>query len=481
MSSIMISEIMERHIKSICSEYGTYIVNKLSTKYGFDNEDAIRELEIPSIKRAEAAAPRRRKEVNVTEKKAKEDKVEKVPAPSIPLPFCGIIVEGWCRAITKNNKLYTQCTNAISKTEGLLCKKCAKIVEKDGELPFGLITSRTECDPMSFKDPKGNSPILYSIVMAKVKITREEAESEAAKFGFTIPEEQFVVIEKTLGRPKKNAAAENSDDESSSSAEKKARGRPKKEKPVKASSKIGDDIIAGLLQQAKANGEMTDDEDDDSSQKSNDSEPAAAVVAVAEKPNKVAKKTKQTEEEKAAVKAAKEVEKAAEKASKLAAKEAEKAAKEAEKEAAKAAEKATKKEAEKAAKVNKKAEKTLPNKAAKAPVNEEHDEVHAEEYSSSSVEDEDHAIALAAVTVETKTSSGGIDESKEESDKENESEEEEAVTVKKFDHAGKKYKISTDNVLYDWDTNEPVGLWNPKTKKIENIPDDSSDEEDDDE
>lgn len=458
MSTIMITDIMERQIKSICSEYGTYIVNKLSTKYGFDAEEASRELELPSIKRAEAA-PRRK---DVTEKKPKAAKAEKAPVPTIPLPFCGVVVEGWCQAITKNAKLYTQCTNTPSK-EALMCNKCAKIVEKDGELPFGLIQSRLECEPMSFKDPKGNAPILYSAVMAKLNITREDAESEAAKFGLTIPEEQFAVVEKARGRPKKTASAENSDDES---GEKKSRGRPKKDKPVKASSKAGDDIIAGLLKQAKENGEIDDEVASES--QSDDSEQAETTAAAP----KAAKKPKQTEEEKAAAKAAKEAEKAAakeaEKAAKLAAKEAEKAAakeaKEAEKaakEVAKAAKEAEKavKEAAKAAKEAKKAEKAKPVAAA----------------------------AVAAPTIQAK-SSGGVAESKsgedeeeqeEEYSEESEEEQEKAVKVKKFEHEGKKYKLSVENILYDWETDEPIGIWNPKTKKIDELPEDSEEEEDD--
>jgi hypothetical protein len=491
MSTIMISEIMERHIKSICSEYGTYIVNKLSAKYGFDAEAEIRELELPSIKIAEAA-PRRK---DVTEKKPKAAKVEKAPVPSIPLPFCGKAVEGWCSAIVKNNKLYTQCTNTAA---GLLCKKCTKISEKEGSLPFGIISSRLECEPMSYKDPKGNAPVLYSAVMAKLNITREEAEAEAAKFGLTIPEEQFAVVEKTRGRPKKEVAAEKSDDEK---GEKKARGRPKKDKPVKASSKAGDDIIAGLLMEAKDN-ETEDDAAASDSQSSNEAELVSGAKAVVEKVMKEVadkkqakeKKPKQTEEDKAAAKAAKaaakEAEKAAakeaEKAAKAAAKEAEKAAKEAEKaakEAEKAAAKAAK-DAEKAAKA--KVEKP---KAAKA-VSEKPKAVAAAAAATSESDDEEVGAAAAPPAVAAKPLKGGVAESKgdddasssscEEESYDEESEEEEAVTVKKFEHAGKKYKISTkDNILYDWDDDEPVGVWNPKTKTIDELPEEDSEEEDD--
>jgi hypothetical protein len=54
------------------------------------------------------------------------------------------------------------------------------------------------------------------------------------------------------------------------------------------------------------------------------------------------------------------------------------------------------------------------------------------------------------------------------------------VTVKKFDFGGKKYKLSSENILYDWETDEPVGIWNAEKKCIEEY-DNSSEEESDEE
>jgi hypothetical protein len=503
----MIPEIMERHIKSICSEYGTYIVNKLSAKYGFDAEEASRELELPSIEIAQAA-PRRK---DVTEKKPKATKEEKAPVPSIPLPFCGKAVEGWCKAIVKNNKLYTQCTNTAN---GLLCNKCTKISEKEGTLPFGNISSRIECDPMSYKDPKGNAPVLYSTIMAKLNITREEAENEAAKFGLTIPEEQFAVVEKTRGRPKKELIDEKSDDEKSE--KKKARGRPKKDKPMKASSnKAGDDIIATLLMQAKNNTTDDDVASSDDSQTSNETEIVPEAKTVVEKvmeevaDKKTAKKPKQTDEEKAvkeAEKAAKAAAKEAEKTAKAAAKEAEKTAKAAAKEAEKAvkaaakeAEKAAAKEPEKAA--AKEAEKAAAKEPEKAAAKEAEKAAKAAAKKAEKTADKKNEnVVCVATTSESDDAEVVIPQDPTKTIKENEDktmshdnhssssceeesydeESEEAVMVKKFEHAGKKYKISTkDNILYDWDDNEPVGVWNQKTNTIDKLPEDFSEEEDD--
>lgn len=119
-------------------------------------------------------------------------------------------------------------------------------------------------------------------------------------------------------------------------------------------------------------------------------------------------------------------------------KEAAKAAKEAEKEAAKAA-KLAEKEASKVAKKTKKAKSPSPP-----------------------------PVAASAATA----SSSEEEESEEEVKK--------VVTVKKFEFGGKRYKLSSENILYDWDTEEPVGVWNADKKCIEEY-ENSSEEESDDE
>ena len=67
---------------------------------------------------------------------------------------------------------------------------------------------------------------------------------------------------------------------------------------------------------------------------------------------------------------------------------------------------------------------------------------------------------------------------------ESESEEEEevakVVTVKKFEFEGKRYKLSSESILYDWDTDNPVGYWNAEKKCIDEY-ENSSEEESDDE
>lgn len=408
MSSIIISDIMERHIKNICTEVLDIAVRQLGNKYGFDHEKAIAELNLPTFKRTEAIS--RRKDAN--------DKSKKTPnnVPAIPLPFCGVINDTWCHAIVKNSKLFTQCTN-LKNEQGDYCKKCSKIAAKEGSMPFGDIQERIECPLMEFKDPKGVQVVPYAVVMKKLNITPETAIAEAAKFGWTIDEAQFNLPEKARGRPKKN------NDEESSQEEKTAakRGRPKKDKPLKASSKVGDDIIAGLLAQAKS---QSDDDESESNSPHHAPPPAHAATAAPAAP---AAAPKMNKEQKAAAKAAKEAEKEAAKA----AKDAAKAAKEA-------------KAAEKNATKTKKDDKKITKPPTPPPTQSE--------------------------------------ENSQDDDDEEEEETAQEIKVKKFEFKGKLYKRSEpDNILYDWENDEPVGVWNPKTNKIDQLPSEDDDEEDEDE
>ena len=53
--------------------------------------------------------------------------------------------------------------------------------------------------------------------------------------------------------------------------------------------------------------------------------------------------------------------------------------------------------------------------------------------------------------------------------------EEEETKVIKFEIEGKTYLKSEDNVLYDMESHDAVGVWNEEKKKIEELPDDEED------
>ena len=61
--------------------------------------------------------------------------------------------------------------------------------------------------------------------------------------------------------------------------------------------------------------------------------------------------------------------------------------------------------------------------------------------------------------------------------KEEQKEQPKKVTVSKIQICGKIYLISSVNILYDPDSREEVGIWDPETKTIKELPDDDDDEE----
>ena len=84
---------------------------------------------------------------------------------------------------------------------------------------------------------------------------------------------------------------------------------------------------------------------------------------------------------------------------------------------------------------------------------------------------------LIASLLEQENSGGKLEEEKEEelAEEEVEEEEEEETKVIKFEIEGKTYLKSEENVLYDMESHDAVGLWNEETKKIEEIPDEDED------
>ena len=59
------------------------------------------------------------------------------------------------------------------------------------------------------------------------------------------------------------------------------------------------------------------------------------------------------------------------------------------------------------------------------------------------------------------------------SESEDEDEDEEPVKVRKFEHEGTTYlRDEKTNILYDVESQDEVGIWNPETKTIDEIEDD---------
>ena len=109
-------------IKQEVEKYVCDIVMKCGEKYGFNGEEAVRELlSVEPVVMEKVSRVVKEKEVK--EKEVKEDKV--VKGKGIVFPFSGVKWEGCCEAIKQNHGLYSQCMNE-PMSEKNVCKMCEK-------------------------------------------------------------------------------------------------------------------------------------------------------------------------------------------------------------------------------------------------------------------------------------------------------------------------------------------------------------------
>jgi hypothetical protein len=134
----------------------------------------------------------------------------------------------------------------------------------------------------TWRDPSGKLVTPYSKIMVKLGISREDAETEARRLGWTIPEQHFVVSERSAGRPKKSTATSDTESENGDAAPKR-RGRPRKERVVEsASASTGDDLIAQVLANAQQAATEPDEEKTKQAVALSDVEESIATMTVDE-------------------------------------------------------------------------------------------------------------------------------------------------------------------------------------------------------
>jgi len=220
-------------VSEMMKEYTREHVEFLSTKYSFKLKEALEFLNIE------------KREVEQEEKKSMTKGKNQ-----ILLPFCGVINSDWCNGVRLNYGLYSQCTNDKDKKTGF-CKTCFKQGEKNGtgNPTYGTIQERLKAGN-DFRDPKGKPAVRYANIMEKFDISRDDAIKAASDLGLVIPEEELEVKVVKRGRPKKSVAVSDTDSEASAPAQKK-RGRPRKDKTIVSELATGDDLIAGLIKEAK--------------------------------------------------------------------------------------------------------------------------------------------------------------------------------------------------------------------------------------
>ena len=411
-------------------------VRECAVRYGFSAEEALLSLNLSSLETVEVAEKKSRK-VRVSGR-ADVDKPKVVKA-SFPLPYNGEMNDSCCFGLRLCEGLYTQCRVA-RKGDASFCKVCEEVADKNNGVPaYGTIQERKACydSNVEFKDPKGKSPVAYSRVMRKHKLTEAQVVEEAGKLNIVINPVHFTTVETETkrGRPK---AANKAPKEP-----KGAKGRPKKSKKVLEIDGGEDDLFATLM--AQANEESVSGSDDVST--SDISTSASAVEAEVEIPIKV------NEPKKKALKAAekdatKDKEKEAEKVKKASEKEAEKLKKEQEK--AKKEQEKTLKEAEKKLKDEaKEAEKKLKDEAKALKeaekVAKEAAKALKEAEKVLKAEKKDAAKSAPAASVTDN----------------------EPDVVKRFEFEGKKYlKSKKTGIIYNMEQ-DVIGKWNDTSNKID--------------
>ena len=389
---------MTKALVGMVKEYVTEVTTELSKIYGFPLEEAIQKLGLENLQ--------------VSEKKGETKKREK-KGPLFMLPYCGVTCESWCKAVKYNSGLMTQCTKKPESNKEY-CKMCAKTMDETGKPKFGSMHDR---DKEGWTDPSGKSPVRYVSVMSKIKVdgvavTEEQVKEEADKMGWTIPDEEFILKEEDT-------------------TDKKQRGRPKKSKPMTTSGSVGDDMIANLVSQAKLQ--------EDTSSEMSGSDSDHEVPAADTKSKKVNKNDSDDKAKKELEKKEKEAKKEAEKKEKEAKKEAEKKEKEAKKELEKK-EKEAKKESEKK-------EKEAKKKGKKGEEDKKENEEKAMKEATQIAED--IAKKKAEQILSQKLEEGELSEE----------DEEEEINVTKFTFEGKDYLRDDKNVLYDYESQDEIGIW----------------------
>ena len=421
-ATVSVTELLTKTLENVSKELASRCIAECGLKYGFDASEAIRELGLENLTLLKKKMSR--KSVSVPkEKKAKEAK-----KAVFPLPFVSELVNNsGCQGLAFNRGLFTQCLKSRMEN-GVFCKGCQSEADKNasGCPDCGTVESRLNTGLYDFKDPKGRSPVSYLKVLTKLKLTAEQAVEEAEKQSLEIPAEHLVVIEKSKKTPI-------------------SRGRPKK--------------VGGAVEAENVNDlfhKLSLESDEEVSEEPEESE------EISEKPVKAPKKAKLSEEEKAAKKEALEKERAEKKEAREAERKAEAEEKKKERDAKIAAEKEEREAKRKAEKEKLKAEKA----AAKAEEKAKAEPKKSKKSVETPVETQAAPVEPVA-PVETQVAP--VEEAPKK------------TTVTRIQISGKQYLKSSANILYDPSTKEEVGLWNPVTKKIEELPEEEEEEEEEEE
>jgi len=415
--TIAVTELLTKTLENCAREFGARCIRECAERHGFNADEEIKSLGLENLTLIRKQMAKKSVSKAKEGKKARATKEKK---STFPLPFIAENVDlSGCQGLAYNRGLFTQCTKK-SMENGIFCSGCQTESDKNasGCPDCGTVEARLKSGLYEFKDPKGRSPVSFVKVLEKLKLSQEEAVSEAGKKNLVIADEHFIVVTKvkkaTLGRPKKTVGIVEADNVT--------------------------DLFAKLTAEGEEE-EVVDEQEDKPKKKTKLSDEEKAVKKAALESERAAKKLER-ETKIAEEKAEREEKRKAEAEQKKAEREAKIAEEKAEREAKRIAEKAerdAKKAAEKALKDAEKASKTKTKKTeTKAVVAEKPAE---------------KPVASAATASQGK------------------------VSVSRIQIAGKQYLKSSNNILYDPETKEELGLWDPVSKTIKELPEDDEEEE----
>ena len=390
---------------------------------------------------------------------------------AFPLPYSGELNGKCCLGMRQNNGLYTQCEKLRPEDKGY-CSMCeTQAMKNEHGLPdYGNIQQRLSAYQRNeeFKDPSGKSPVSYTKIMNKFKVTKEQVVEEAGKLGLVIDPRHFEEVAKKCGRPKESKK------EKIVSTEVKSKGRPKKSKKVLELSGE-EDLFASLVMSANSSSVKVvkevesevevDEVEVESEVKEIVSEVVVEVVSEVEvkvKPTKKAKvSTDENKEAKEQEKLGKELAKLQEKADK-------------EKEKAFKVILAEQQKVEKMIQAAQKKQELEEQKAAKLILAEQKKSELAQQkkekkVASKVVAPKVASVAVASVAVVKEVASVAV-VAKEVED--------EADVVKKINFEGKKYlKSKNTGIIYNMDQ-DVIGKWNEEKQRIDfNEQDEESEDE----
>jgi len=465
-ASVEVTEVVLRSLENVSKELAKRCILECALRHNFDGDEELRILGLDNVTVILKKKPIIKQKPVITDK------------PKFCLPFLASSVdENGCNGIAFNEGLYTQCKKVRIENE-TFCKMCLgeSQASENGEPKNGTVQRRSNSPYYSYEDSRGRMPPSYQDYMKKRGITQEDVLAEAEKQGLTIPLEHFASF---------------------------SRSKKMKLKVVKKSKK------SVIFEE--------DEEKEDLFAKVNDLLEETLEDLSDDVPVLDEYEQAQKEEEKAAEREAKLVQKALEKAEQKAEREAkaaqdkaaqriildlEKAEKAAEREAKKAQEKAereAKLEQEKVEKAAKIAQKAQEKAEREAKLEQEKVEKAAK-----LAQDKADAKAAREAKLAEEKAAREAKKAQEKADKEAQKTQKtvkkpvekpvekvvekpaedtapKKVTVKRLFYNGKQYLKSGENVLYDPDTKEEVGIWCEQTQTILDLPDDFYEDESDDE